>query len=118
MKANRWNHNLHDHSLVFAAAPRHCVHALDVESGDGALTRELCVVAERVVGIGLDRPSIESARAQGGERVAYILGDFLDQPLEPASFDLVASVAALHHVDAEAGWRVWRTSCGREAPWS
>ena len=103
MKTNRWNHNLHYHSLILAAAPGHCSRALDVGCGDGALTRELRSVSERVVGIDLDPPSIESARVQGGNGVEYTLGDFLEHPFAPASFDLVASVAALHHVDAETG---------------
>ena len=69
------------------------------------LTRELRSASKRVVGIDLDWPSIELARAQGGEGVEYVLGDFLKQSFEPASFDLVASVAALHHMDAETGLR-------------
>lgn len=101
MKTNRWNHNLHYHHLIHAAAPAHCVRVLDVGCGDGGLTRELCSVSKRVVGIDIDFPSIESARAQGGEGVEYVYGDFLDHQFEPASFDLVASVAALHHMDVE-----------------
>ena len=73
------------------------------------LTRELRSVSQRVVGIDVDSPSIESARVQGGARVEYVLGDFLDHQFEPASFDLVTSVAALHHMDTEAG--LTRMSC-------
>jgi len=103
MKAKRWNHNLHYHPLILAAAPADCVRALDVGCGEGVLTRELRSVSERVVGIDLDLPSIEVARAQGGEGVEYVLGDLLEHSFEPASFDFVASVAALHHMDAETG---------------
>lgn len=103
MKTNRWNHNLHYHPLILAAAPAHCARALDVGCGDGVLTRALRAVSDRVVGIDRDSPSIESARAQGGEGVAYVLGNFLEHQFQPASFDLVASVAALHHMDAEVG---------------
>lgn len=103
MKMERWNHNIHYHPLVLAAAPAACLRALDVGCGEGVLTRELCAVAEHVVGIDRDVPSIRSARAQGGAGVAYVLGDVLAHPFAPASFDLVASVAALHHLDAEAG---------------
>jgi 2-polyprenyl-3-methyl-5-hydroxy-6-metoxy-1,4-benzoquinol methylase len=103
MTTNRWNHNLHFHPRILAAAPPHCARALDVGCGDGVLTRELRLVSERVVGIDLHSPSIDAARAHGGEGVAYVLGDFFDHPFEPQSFDLVTSVAALHHMDAEAG---------------
>lgn len=105
MPTNRWNHNIHYHQLILAAAPRPCSLALDVGCGQGLLTRELRSVSERVIGIDLHKPSIMAARvaarAQGGDGVEYILGDFLEHEFEPASFDLVASVAALHHMDAQ-----------------
>jgi SAM-dependent methyltransferase len=103
MNTERWNHNVHYHPLILAAAPPDCARALDVGCGDGVLTRELRFVSKRVVGIDLDAPSIELARAQGGEGVEYVVGDFLEHSFEPASFDLVASVAALHHMDAKIG---------------
>ena len=99
----RWNHNIHHHPLILGAAPSGCRNALDVGCGEGVLTRELRGVSERVVGIDCDRPSIEAARAQGADGVEYVLGDFFEHPFEPGSFDLVASVATLHHVDAEKG---------------
>ena len=46
--------------------------------------------------------SIERARAHDSA-VDYIVGDFLTYPLPAESFNLVASVAALHHMDATAG---------------
>ena len=100
---SRWNHNLHYHPLILQAAPDGCRDALDVGCGEGVLARELRTVSQRVVGIDLDPPSIDLARAQGGEGVEYVLGDLFEYPFEPASFDLVASVAALHHMDADAG---------------
>lgn len=103
MTSRRWNHNLHYHPLIHAAAPAGCVSALDVGCGEGTLTRELRAVAGGVVGIDLDSRSIEMARAQPTEGVEYILGDVLEYPFEPASFDWVVSVAALHHMDTAAG---------------
>lgn len=35
--------------------------------------------------------------------INYIQGDVMTYSFEPASFDIVTSVAALHHLDARAG---------------
>ena len=69
------------------------------------LVRELRKHVPSVVGIDLDRVSIDQAEAQSEDDagVAFVLGDFLTHPFEPASFDFVAMVAALHHVDARSG---------------
>ena len=69
------------------------------------LVRELRHNVPDVVGIDLDRASIEHAEAQDGGPVgAYLLGDFLTYPFEPGSFDFVAAVASLHHLDARTGF--------------
>ena len=47
--------------------------------------------------------SIEIARELAPANATYVLGDVLAPPFEPASFDLVTSVATLHHLDATAG---------------
>lgn len=102
---DRWNHNIHYYPLILAEAAPNCALALDVGCGEGILTRQLRSVAKRVVGIDRDPASIEAARAHGGEGIEYILGDFFEYDFEPGSFDLVASVATLHHMDAEAALR-------------
>ncbi len=103
-EAARWNHNIHYHRLIVDALPDGARRALDVGCGEGMLSRELRQHVPEVVGIDLDQGSIELAEAQNDEgRVAYLLGDFLTYPFEPASFDFVAAVATLHHVDARAG---------------
>lgn len=68
------------------------------------LARKASQIVPRVVAIDSDRASIEDARANSdGVGVEYVLGDFLTYPLPPASFDVVLSVATLHHVDAIEG---------------
>jgi ubiquinone/menaquinone biosynthesis C-methylase UbiE len=54
-----------------------------------------------VTAIDVDPRSIDLARAQGGD-VDYVLGDFMACPLPAASFDFVACIAALHHMDPKA----------------
>jgi SAM-dependent methyltransferase len=98
----RWNHNLHYHPPVLAAIPPGCARALDVGCGEGTLTRELRARIPCVTGIDRHAPSLERARSEGGD-VEYVLGDVLAHPFETASFDFVASVAALHHMDTATG---------------
>ena len=56
-----WNHNIHYHRVVLAAAPGSCRRALDVGCGEGLLTRRLRARSEVVVGLDRDRRSIALA---------------------------------------------------------
>src|SRR4051794_40638635 len=100
---DRWNHNLHYHPVILDAVPDGCDRALDVGCGEGMLSRELAQMAHHVTAIDLDPPSIELARTSGGGDIEYLLGDVLTYPFAPGSFDLVASVATLHHLGTEVG---------------
>lgn len=103
----RWNHNIHYHSRVLRAVPRGAERALDVGCGEGMLARELRRLVPHVTGLDPDEPSIEQARRQPGD-VEYVVGDVLTHPFAPGSFDVVACVATLHHMDAAAGLRRMR----------
>ncbi|GHG94209.1 class I SAM-dependent methyltransferase [Streptomyces lanatus] len=98
----RWNHNIHHHPRILKAVPAGAQRALDVGCGEGTLARELRRTVPQVTGIDLHAPSIEQGRAWADD-VDHVLGDFLTHPFEPASFDVVASVATLHHMDAATG---------------
>ena len=100
MRRRAWNHNLQYLPLLLRAVPRPCGRALDVGCGDGLFTREIAPLAGQVVAIDRDEAILEVARRAGGEGIEYVAGDFLSHPLEPASFDFVLSVTALHHMDA------------------
>ncbi len=102
MSTSRWNHNTLYHPVVLASVPELCGRALDVGCGEGTLTRELRQVVPEVVGIDADESSIAAARADpAAGDVDYVLGDVLSYPLGSGSFDFVAAVASLHHMDAE-----------------
>ncbi|MFI6787025.1 class I SAM-dependent methyltransferase [Nonomuraea sp. NPDC050383] len=100
--SRRWNHNIHYHPRILSSIPEGARRALDVGCGEGMLARELRRTVPHVTGIDLHAPSIEQARSHPDD-VGYIVGDFLTHPFEPASFDVVASVATLHHMDAATG---------------
>jgi SAM-dependent methyltransferase len=104
--ADRWNHNIHYQQLILDALPAGARRALDVGCGEGILTRALRRSVPEVVGIDLDEPSIALAREQdpAGE-IDYVVGDALTYPFETTSFDVVASVTAIHHMDEAAALR-------------
>jgi 2-polyprenyl-3-methyl-5-hydroxy-6-metoxy-1,4-benzoquinol methylase len=111
MSADRtpWNHNIHYHPLILAAVPDGCQRCLDVGCGEGLLARELRRVVPQVVGIDRDGPAIALARRQdAGGGVAYLRGDFLSHGFRPGSFDMIVSVAALHHMDPVAALTLMR----------
>jgi len=101
-----WNHNLHYHRVIVKFIPLDCRRALDVGCGQGALTRELRRSVPEVTGIDRDERSIALASAhRDAADIRYVRGDFLAAPFMPGSFDLVTSVASLHHMDAAAALR-------------
>lgn len=102
-EARRWNVNLQHHRVILDAVPDGCRRALDVGCGEGMLSRQLSGRAEEVIGIDPDAPSLALARERPVPGVQYVEGDVLSHPFESGSFDLIASVAALHHMDPVAG---------------
>ncbi|UZN03632.1 class I SAM-dependent methyltransferase [Cellulomonas sp. S1-8] len=103
--APRWNHNLHYHPLVLAAVPSHARTALDVGTGDGLLAADLRRRVPHVVGIDVDADVLTRAQ-ENDPHVAWVRGDVMAAPFAPASFDVVASIATLHHLpDTAEGLR-------------
>src|SRR5262245_4893771 len=103
-----WNHNDHYHQLIIDVIAPDCQSALDVGCGQGALTRRLRQLIPHVTGMDRDERSIALASACAQAKfpdIRYVQADFLAEPVEPGSFDLVTSVASLHHMDAEAALR-------------
>jgi 2-polyprenyl-3-methyl-5-hydroxy-6-metoxy-1,4-benzoquinol methylase len=100
----RWNHNIHYHRVILTAVPPQCERALDVGCGEGLLAAELRRSVRLVSAIDIDEASIDLARQRNAAAgVTCIHGNFLTYPFEAASFDVVVSVAALHHMNAAAG---------------
>ena len=104
MDPDAWNHNVHYYPVVLRSVPDGAERALDVGCGEGLLARRLGAVVPTVVGIDRDEGSVlrARARAESGAGVDFVLGDFMTYPFEQASFDFIASVASLHHMDDAA----------------
>lgn len=94
--AGRWNHNIHYHRLILDAVPADASSALDVGCGNGLLARELRQQVPDVTGIDLDEGVLETAR-QLGDEITWVHGDAMTYEFGRL-FDVVASVAALHHL--------------------
>lgn len=103
----RWNLNIHCHRVVLESIPRAAKTALDVGSGDGVLSFDLADRGLQVTGLDTDEASVQRAASDGraSDNTRFVVGDLFTVALEPGSFDVVASVAMLHHVDAEIGIR-------------
>lgn len=101
----RWNHNSHYHRVILDAIPPGAQRALDVGCGEGILARALRARVPDVTGIDVDAGSIDLARQQGPGDIAYVVGDLLAHDLPEATYDVVACVTALHHMDAEVALR-------------
>jgi ubiquinone/menaquinone biosynthesis C-methylase UbiE len=99
-----WSHNIHYHRLLLKRVPEDCRRALDVGCGEGAFARELAHTVPTVVAVDIDPTVIELAQRHDAG-VEYVCADFLELDLEPASFDYVVCIAALHHMDARAALR-------------
>ena len=102
-----WNHNVAHHARIVRAMPPNCRSALDVGCGDGLLARKLAARARWVVALDASPEMAAQARRRTeGLDVEVVEADFLaavrDGVLPRHSFSFVASVAALHHMDAEA----------------
>ncbi len=82
---------------------------LDVGCGPGTLTVDLAarVAPGRVVGVDVDEGVVASAadhgRAEGASGVEFVVGDFRQLDLEPASFDVVHAHQVLHHLRDPVG---------------
>ena len=102
----RWTQNRHYHQVILDAIPADCGTALDAGCGTGGLTRRLRAAGPRVTGIDRDEQCIRVARAHpGAAGISSLVGDIGRAPLRPGSFDLVTSIAMVHHIDAELALR-------------
>ncbi|GAA4237745.1 class I SAM-dependent methyltransferase [Actinomadura meridiana] len=105
-----WNHNTHYHRVVLRNVPRGCGAALDVGCGDGLLARRLAPRALHITGIDRSAEMISTARSlsAGIDNVDFVETGLLEHDLPEARYDLVCSVAAIHHMDFVKGMTAMR----------
>lgn len=100
-----------DHSelrydALLAMLPARCANALDVGCGAGGFTRRLAARADRVLGIDLSPEMIRVARSRsaGATNVEYAAADVMAWPIPADGFDVIATIATLHHLPLEAAY--------------
>ena len=95
-REQRWNHNIHFHRLVTDAVPTGATSALDVGTGDGMLAGELRASVSDVTGIDVDQGVLARAEAEH-PGIAWLHDDVMTRDFG-RTFDVVASIATLHHL--------------------
>jgi SAM-dependent methyltransferase len=97
-----WDHNRHYHALLLRELPDRCERALEIGCGTGGFSRLLAARCGSVLAIDLAPNMIRIARdrSRGVANLEFRVADAASWPLPPASFDCVASIATLHHLDA------------------
>ena len=102
MTRGGWNRNIHYHELVLRTVPAGCFRALDVGCGTGRLAGELAERCGEVIAIDVDPPALARARARHARpNLSFVEGNVMTHPFAGGSFDLIASIATLHHLPLE-----------------
>lgn len=95
----------HFHRYLWAARFVTGRRVLDLGSGEGFGAAILSETAAKVVGIDIDRASVDhSSLNYDGPRLSFRVGSALDLScFEPASFDVVVSFEVIEHIGDQAG---------------
>jgi len=95
-----WNHNSHYHDWLMRHLPRRFERGLDVGCGQGFFASRLAEVADRIDALDVDADILaEASKLHPSAGVAFHRGDFLEMKLPPDAYDVVTSIAALHHMN-------------------
>jgi SAM-dependent methyltransferase len=92
--------NDHYHNFLFRHLPSNCHNVLEIGCGTGGFARRLAERSEHVLALDLSPEMIRIARERSVQfpNIEFQLVDVRDTPFNIASFDCIATVAALHHL--------------------
>lgn len=96
-----WTSNNPYHGFLLKQVPRGCKDALEVGCGTGAFARRLAECCTQVIGIDLSAEMIRVARQRSRDfkNVGFEMVDAMTWEFPQAHFDLICSIATLHHLD-------------------
>jgi len=107
----RWNHSINYYPQILREVPTPCAVALDVGCGDGSFARRLAERSGRVDAVDRSEAMIRLAREEnvGTANLRFLHSDFLDLVLPEGSYDFVASLSTIHHMEFRAAIERMRT---------
>lgn len=98
-----WNHNSHYHSYLLHQIPKRVYRTLDVGCGLGLFAWKLAERSEIVDALDVDSAVLaEASILNPAPNISYLKADFLAADLPQADYDVIVSIATLHHMDIEA----------------
>jgi 2-polyprenyl-3-methyl-5-hydroxy-6-metoxy-1,4-benzoquinol methylase len=98
-----WNHNIHYHSYLLRQIPIKVNRVLDVGCGLGLFAWKLAERAEVVDALDVDSAILaEASNYNPAPNITCQQADFLKSALPEAAYDVIVSIATLHHMDMEA----------------
>jgi 2-polyprenyl-3-methyl-5-hydroxy-6-metoxy-1,4-benzoquinol methylase len=98
-----WNHNSHYHSYLLHQIPKRVYRTLDVGCGLGVFAWKLAERSEIVDAMDVDSAVLaEASILNPAPNISYLKADFLAADLPQADYDVIVSIATLHHMDIEA----------------
>jgi len=95
-----WNHNDHYHPYLLRRLPVPCGESLEIGCGTGSFARLLAARSAHVTALDLSPEMIRVARQRsaGFPNIDYQVADVLERELPSGRYDVVASIATLHHL--------------------
>jgi SAM-dependent methyltransferase len=101
---NPWDHNRLYHWVLLRELPPFACDALEIGCGAGELTAKLAARVSRVVAVDLSPEMLGAAKARCAElsNIELLLADASTLALARESFDVIASIATLHHLPLAA----------------
>lgn len=105
-QATAWNHNTHFHRYLLRQFPQQVDRALDIGCGFGLFSQKLAERAKSVDALDVDKSSVERAtQLNKKQNIRHLHTSFLEADLPEASYDVISSIASLHHMELEAALR-------------
>jgi SAM-dependent methyltransferase len=101
---DEWDHNRHYHAFLLKFLPPHSQAALDIGCGTGAFARLLADHADRVDALDLSPQMIRigQERSASCPNIHFQVADFMACDLPAGAYDIIASIATLHHLPLDA----------------